>query len=96
MPHRCHDASFTRDGNISKGINIRRLRIFQPFGIPSSSAGVRFRQMVGFNPHMDTLHLKRVVGAKTMRISPYFPNSHRKHVREADFGLSRAMKLFES
>ena len=45
---------------------------------------------------MDTLHLKRVMGAKTMRISAYFASSHRKWVREADFGLSRAMKLFES
>ena len=39
MPHRCDDASF-RHGNISKGIDIRRLRILQPFGIPSSSAGI--------------------------------------------------------
>ena len=47
MPPRCDDASFTKDGNISKGIDIRRLRILQPFGTPSSSAGIRFREMVG-------------------------------------------------
>ena len=45
---------------------------------------------------MDTLRLKRVVGAKMMRISPYFPSSHRNSVRQVDFGLSRAMKFFES